>query len=196
MALLDTIAKNLVLSFPRSANSSLWKFFVFNFGTIFLTGLLAALVIGGYAGKKRKMIFWMPKKWLILLAAASLVFLCFSFFQLYHRTLNYLFLLVFLSVFIYWTLISGNRLGIKIASFLKRPGGLIMVSAFLFLAFIMYAFFLSSSINLAFSKEGLRKTYKSIFGRDPGDSEKKAFWGGTVGEETPSKTKKDEYWDE
>jgi len=196
MNFFDKITKNFVFSFPHSPNSDLWKFFVYNFGPVLMTVFFTTLIVGVYAGKKGRLAFGMPKKWVILLVVASIISVCFSFFQLYQRTLNFLFLVLFCTVFIYWTLFLGNKLGIKLALFLKRPGGLVKVFIVFGVGLFMYVFFLSSSISFDFSKEGLRSTYKSIFGRTPGDSEKKAFWGGVVGDEKPSETKKEEYWDE
>jgi hypothetical protein len=62
---------------------------------------------------------------------------------------------------------------------------------------VVSVFFILFSYNLPsipVTREELKKTFKSISGRDPNAGEKKAYWKGTVGEENPSAGKQDDHW--
>jgi hypothetical protein len=101
--------------------------------------------------------------------------------------------LVFYAAFSFALAQASYRAGVGLRLLSHGPLAIYIILATVLVSFF-FILFSNNLPTLPSSKEDLKKTFRTMSGRDPGADEKKAFWKATVGEEDPSQEKRDDHW--
>jgi lysylphosphatidylglycerol synthetase-like protein (DUF2156 family) len=195
MEFFDSIYTNYLYSLYSISPSPLWQESVINYHQICIFAFAAVFIIAVITAFRIRTGFSVtPRIYAVGLgtlgvsAAAVALFI----FLLTQNTLSTVMVSAFLTSVIVLMSSSGFILG-----FYLRQNQQVLLYVFGFAVLLAAAYaavFFSDMGGQKTDKESLRERFKTLTGHSPNDEEKGLFWKATVGEEQPSETKKNEYW--
>ena len=198
IAFITIIYENLLISLYELFAFDLWRNFIVNYPVIFPISICSVFVVGFYSSftidTESSFYYWIKGK-LNIFIIVCLIGISGGCFMLYFSKIDSYYITFFILFTFLFFLFAGSKL-----AFVFRGNLWAQVYLFVILALLIGTYMISFSPSSDYriggknNKQGLKKTFKGVAGREADAEEKKGFWKSAVGEEKPSEAKKDEYW--
>lgn len=169
---MDTIVRillNLILSIPQLFHGRWWDRFIASFYPLLMAAVLLAFLAGAYVAFKRWRIGTFFRKRKAVLGTLVAAFVAFIVVTLIRRPLNPYLFFAFLAMLLFAGYLAGVRLGF----FLLQPGNIIVSLIFFTAIVLAYVLFMGINYSAGFSRETVREAYRQVYGKYPGEMEKR-----------------------